>query len=57
MDNKEKRLAKLKRAFKTWKNKQPTAEDYQPEVVSLDRYIESMLDVTNEQESHLPNFA
>ena len=57
MDNKEMRLAKLKRAFKTWKNKQPTAEDYQPEVVSLDRYIESMLDVTNEQESHLPNFA
>ena len=57
MDNKEMRLEQLKRVFKTWKSKQPTVEDYQPEVVSLDRYIESMLDVTNEQESHLPNFA
>lgn len=57
MDNKEMRLEQLKRVFKTWKSKQPTVEDYQPEVVSLDRYIESMLDVTNEQDSHLPNFA
>ena len=60
MESKEMRLAKLKRAFKTWKSRQSLVEDYQPDLVSiesilLDQY--KTVIVEDEQDLYFQNFA